>query len=67
MTVLLPFYALVFQPRGTWDLSSRTSYQTCTYCIARGSLNHRTAKEVLTVPLLIIRCDLYLHRLPVEC
>ena len=46
VTILLLFYVLVFWPQGMWDLSSPTGDQTCTPCIGRGSLNHRTAREV---------------------
>ena len=39
-TTLLLFHALVFWPRGMWDLSFPTRDQTCTPCTGRGSLNH---------------------------
>ena len=37
---------MIFWLRGTWDLSSLTRDWTHTPCIVRGSLNHRTAREV---------------------
>ena len=45
VTILLLFCALVFWPRGTWDLSSLTRVWTCTHYISRWSLNHWTTRE----------------------
>ena len=44
--MLLLLYALVFWPRGMWDLSSPTRGQACTLNIGRQSPNHPTAREV---------------------
>ena len=46
VTILLLFFALVFWPRGMWDLSSPTRDWTHTPCIGRWSLNHWTVREV---------------------
>ena len=46
VTILLPFYVLVFWPRSMRDLSSLTRDRTRTPCVGRWSLNHWTAREV---------------------
>ena len=40
VTMLLPFYVLVFWPPGMWDLRSPTRDQIYTLCIGRRSLSH---------------------------
>ena len=47
ITVLFPFYVLVFLLQGMWDLWPLTRDQTHTPCIGRQSLNHWKV-EVLT-------------------
>ena len=40
------FYALVFWPRGMWDLNSLTRDWTQIPCVGRWSVNHWTTREV---------------------
>ena len=45
-TIFLLFDALIFWPRGMWDISSPTRDRTLTSCIGRRSLYHWNAREV---------------------
>ena len=47
------FIALVFWPRGMWDLSFLTRDWTCTPCSGRWSLNHWTIREVLSLVIIL--------------
>ena len=40
VTILLPFYVLIFWPWSMWDLSSLIRDWTCISCVERQSLNH---------------------------
>ena len=44
------FFNFLTALRGTWDLSSLTSNQTCAPCIGRWSLNQWTTREVPPSP-----------------
>ena len=48
------FNVLVFWPRGRWDLSSPTRYQTYTLCIKRWSLISWTTKTTQTIFLIAV-------------
>ena len=48
--MLLLFYALVFWPQITWDLSFLMRDQTHTPSTGRQSLSHSTIREVLSPP-----------------
>ena len=59
VTILLPFYVLVFRPRGMWDRSSLTRDRTCTPCIGWQSFNHWATREVPLWVLFIVSAHIH--------